>query len=185
MPFKPTLFFAALAFVGMAAHAQSQAPGLWEATMKFNTGDGQMEKGLAEMQKRLAAMPPDQRAQAEAMMAKSGVTFNAAGTAIKVCITPEQAARREPQMPGNCSTSQLERSASSMKFKYECGAPNPSRGEGEWTFTGDKAYVGHLVSTREVAGKPKQFTIDTSGKWVAADCGAVKPFVMPTDKTAK
>jgi hypothetical protein len=141
-----------------------------------------MEKGLADMQKRLAALPPDQRAQAEAAMARSGVKFGANGTTLQTCISKEQAARREPHMPSNCTTSDLERSASSMKFKFVCTGPRPSSGSGEWMFGGDKSYTGHMTSTTTVAGKPEQMSIETSGKWLSADCGDVKSTPMLNGK---
>jgi hypothetical protein len=181
MQIKPLLFATTLAFVVFAAHAQNQAAGLWESTMNMKTQDGQYEKGMAEMQKRLAAMPPEQRVQAEAMMAKSGIKFGANGTTVHACISKEQAARPpEPHMTGNCTTSDLQRTSSSMKFKFTCTQPRPYSGEGEWTFTSDKAYVGHMTSTGELGGKPQQMSIDMTGKWLSSDCGDIKPFVMPT-----
>jgi hypothetical protein len=181
MQIKPLLFATTLAFVSLATHAQTQAPGLWESTMNVKSQDGQLEHGMAEMQRRLAEMPPDQRAQAEALIAKSGIKVGASGTTVRACISKQQAARPpEPHMSGKCTTSDLHRTANSMKFKFACTQPHPYSGEGEWTFTSDKAYVGHMISMGAVPGQSQQMSIDMTGKWLSSDCGDIKPFVMPT-----
>jgi hypothetical protein len=96
-----------------------------------------------------------------------------------MCITKEQASRpAEPEMTGHCKTSDLQRAGGSIKFKYTCTQP-PSSGEGEWTFTSDKAYAGKITSTSDAGGKPQQTTIEMTGKWLAADCGDVKPRTLP------
>jgi hypothetical protein len=180
MNFKHVLFAAVLAFSALAAAAQTQAPGLWEHTMNVKSQDGQAERAMAEMQKQLAAMPPERRKQMEQAMATRNVTMDARGTTAKVCVTKEEAARAfEPKMPGDCVRKDVQRSGNTMKFKYECTKPRPSSGEGEMTFASDKAYSGKTLVMTEVAGKPQQMTMEMSGKWLSSDCGDVKPRSMP------
>ena len=180
MQLKHVLSVAAVALVCFGAHAQSQAPGLWEHTVNMKSQDGQMERAMAEMQKQMAAMPPEQRKQVEAAMASRGVKMGENGTTAKVCISKEQAARAaEPHMNGNCTNSDVQRSGKTVKFKFECTAPRASSGEGEWTFVSDKSYTGKVTTTSTIAGKPQQMTIDMGGKWLSADCGDVKPRAMP------
>src|SRR6478736_4257896 len=88
--------FAALAVSSFAAAAQGMAPGLWEHSVKFKSQSGEMEKSKAEMQAEMAALPPDQRKMVEQMMAKKGMSFDAEGTTLRVCVTKEQAERMEP-----------------------------------------------------------------------------------------
>jgi len=180
MKSKHALSAAALALAAVAAHAQTQAPGLWEHSVAMKSDDGRMDKAMAEMQKQLAAMPPDQRQQMEAMMASRGVKMGAGGTTMKVCITKEQAQRPpEARMgQGHCTQKDVQRSGNTMKFKFECTQP-PSTGEGEMTFTSDKAYSGRTVVTSQAEGKPQQTTVEMQGKWLAADCGDVKPRPTP------
>ena len=181
MSVKPVLFAVAMALFVSGAHAQSQAPGLWEHTVNMKSQDGQMERAMAEMQKQMAAMPPEQRKQMEAAMASRGVKMGANGTTAKVCISKEQAARAaEPHMNGNCTNSDVQRSGKTVKFKFECTAPRASSGEGEWTFVSDKSYTGKVTTTSTIAGKPQQMTIDMGGKWLSADCGDVKPYTPPS-----
>jgi uncharacterized membrane protein YkoI len=171
---------AALALTALAAHAQTQAPGLWEHTMNMKSAGGEMEKAQAEMQKQLAAMPPEQRKQMEQAMAGRGMTMGAQGTTVKVCVTKEQAARAaEPRMNGDCTRQDVQRSGNTMKFKFECSKPQPSSGEGEMTFVSDKAYTGKTTVTTQVKGQPQQMNMEMSGKWLGADCGDIKPRPMP------
>ena len=56
-------YSAVLAFSVWAlnAHAQTVKPGLWEMTNKMQSGSGEMEKAMAEAQKAMADLPPEQR----------------------------------------------------------------------------------------------------------------------------
>jgi hypothetical protein len=56
-----------------------------------------------------------------------------------------------------------------------CGGQPPTSGEGEVTFSSPTAYTSKSIVNTSVEGKPERMTMDQSGKWLAADCGAVKP----------
>ena len=142
--------------------------------MKSN--DERMDKAMAEMQKEMAAMPPEQRKQMEQMMSGRGVSIGPKGTTVKVCISKEQAARpAEPKLADNCTQQVDKRSGNTIKFKFECTKPEPSSGEGEMTFQSDKAYTGRSNMTAQVKGKPEKMSMEMSGKWLSADCGDIKP----------
>jgi hypothetical protein len=176
MKLHPTLFAAALALCSLHALAQTQAPGLWEHSFKMKSQDGELEKAMAEMQRQMAAMPPDQRKQVEQMMAERGMSMGAQGTVVKVCVTKEDVARKaEPQFGEGCTQQVLQRSASGMKVKFECTQPRPMSGEGEMRFISDKAYTGKSTLTAQSNGKAQQMTMEMAGKWLATDCGDVKP----------
>ena len=180
MKLKHVLPAATLALCALCVHAQSQAPGLWEHTFSMKSQGGEMEKGMAEMQKQMAAMTPEQRKQVEQMMASRGVGMGAQGTTVKVCVTPEDAARKtEPKFREGCTQQIVQRSANTMKVKFECTKPQPMSGEGEMTFMSDKAYTGKSTVTSQVNGKPQQMNMEMAGKWLAADCGDVKPRPVP------
>lgn len=166
---------AAMAFVALPAAAQTQAPGLWEHTINIEGQGGAMAQAMADLQKQMAAMPSEQRKQMQQMMAQRGVGFGPQGTTVKVCVTKEEAARTaEPQFRDGCKQQVVQRSGNKLKVRFECGQPEPSSGEGEFTFNGDKAYTGVSTMTAQVEGKPQQMQMQTSGKWLAADCGAIK-----------
>jgi hypothetical protein len=165
-----------------AALAQTTRPGLWDIQHKMG-GDPEMDRAMAEMQKQLAAMPPAQRKQMEAMMGQQGVSMAPGaqgGMALKICITPEMAARQEmpSQTEGDCTTTIHSRSASALKMSYVCKNP-PSSGEGTYTFSGDTAYTMKMVTKTTRNGKPASMTMEGQGKWLSADCGTVKPIAMP------
>ena len=165
-----------------SAAAQTMKPGLWEITNKMGgSGDtgAKMAAAQAEMQKQMAAMPPEQRKQMEKMMAQQGVNMApgaAGGMAVRVCITKEMAARNETpaQTQGDCKQEQMQKSGNTTKFKFTCTKP-PSTGEGEVTQHNPESYTMKMKMTSEAKGKPEQMTMDAQGKWVANDCGSVKP----------
>lgn len=170
---------AALLLAGSSLNAWSQklAPGLWEQSVTMKTQSGQLEQGMAQMQKELARMPPDQRKMMEQMMASRGVGM-ATGqpTTMRVCITPEQAARDQmPQHDGRCKQTEMQRSGSTVRFKFSCTGNPPTSGEGEYTLESSKAHSGRTVINTVAAGKPERMEMQSRGRWLAADCGTLKP----------
>jgi len=166
----------ALAFASLPAAAQ-MAPGLWEHTMKFKSQSGDMEKQMADAQARMASLPPDQRKMVEQMMAKNGVSMGPQGMTARSCVTKEQAARMEP-LPmgrGECTQEVVSRTSNSMKVKWVCGGKDPSNGEGEIHFSNDKTFAGRAVMNNMHNGKPERTDVDTTGHWLASDCGDIKP----------
>jgi hypothetical protein len=179
LPFLATLMLA----LATGAAAQTTKPGLWEITNKMQSSSGEMEKAMASMEKQLASMSPEQRKQMQDMMAKQGMSMGAGtggGMSMKMCITKEMAERNEmpQQQQGDCKTTQSPRSGNTMKVSYVCTQP-PSSGEGVMTFNGDTAYTMKMNTTTTVKGKPEKMTMDASGKWLSADCGAIKPIAPP------
>lgn len=173
---KTRLVLAAAVLAAAATHAQSIKPGLWEHAFTIKSASGQMEGAMAEMQKQMAALPPDQRKMMEQMMAQQGVGMGPKGQSVKICITPEEAARQEvPAAEGNCTQKVTQRSGNTIKVSFSCGAPHPSSGEGEISFQSPSAYTGKTTVTTTVQGKPERMDMTTTGKWLSADCGAVKP----------
>jgi hypothetical protein len=161
------------------AQAQKLAPGLWENSITLKSGDNRMDAAMARMQEELAKMPPEQRKQMEAMMANRGVALGGAGAApnaVRVCISKEQAERNElpTSTDGRCKRDALERSGSTLKFKVTCTDP-AGTGEGSFNFSSDKAYSGNMVMNVTREGRAMRMEIQQEGKWLGADCGALKP----------
>ena len=162
------------------AHAQPQKmrPGLWEHSMTMKSQSGQMEAAMAEMQKSLASMPPAQRKQMEQAMAQQGVSMGPSGNTVKVCISPEQAdLDRIPAQEG-CTQNVQRTGPNAVAMTFSCkgtqGQP-PTTGEGTMTFQGPTAYTGNFKVKTTSNGKPEQIDMVQNGKWLAADCGAIKP----------
>lgn len=156
------------------------APGLWEYRSTMKTNDPKVQQAMAEAQKAMAGMSPEQRRQMEQMMGGMRMSPSAAGgpgMTLQVCITSEQAARQElPPPDPKCSTRVTGRTATSMKFAMECPAEQ-MRGEGEMVFSGPKAYDGRFTMQQTRGGQTMQMDSTLSAKWLASDCGSVKPAV--------
>jgi len=174
-------FATTLAFTALPAAAQTMKPGLWEMTQKMGGDHGaKMAAAQAEMQKQLAAMPPEQRKQMEKMMAQQGMAMApgaapGGGMATRICVSKEMAARNEaPAASGDCKQETLSRSGNTTKFKFSCSNP-PSSGEGEVTIHSAESYTTRMKVTTQHKGKPETMTMDSQGKWLSADCGNLKP----------
>jgi hypothetical protein len=174
---------AALAALASTAGAQTLKPGLWEITHKMQTGSGQMEQAMAQMQKEIASMPPEQRKAMEEMMARQGVKMGpggpGGGMSVKVCMTREMVERNElPAQQGDCRTTHQSRTGNTMKYGIACSNP-PTRGEGQVTFASPEAYSMKMAMTTTTDGKPEQMNMEGSGKWLGPDCGSIKPHAAP------
>ncbi len=182
-PTTATALFTTLLVCATGSFAQSTKPGLWEIQHKMG-GNPQMDQAMADMQKQMAGMSPSQRKQMEAMMGKQGMTLPAPGAgggmSMKVCITPEMAARNDlpSQNEGECTSTVTSRSASMLKMAFVCKNP-PSSGEGTYTFKGDTAYTMKMAMNSTRQGRPESMTMEGQGKWLSGDCGAVKPIKVP------
>lgn len=172
---------AAAAALGTAA-AQTLKPGLWQIT-QHTQGSGDMAKAMSDMHQQMANLPPEQRKLVQDSMARQGVQMGPAaaggGMTVKVCMTPDMVQRNQvPMQRGDCSSTAQARSGPTMKVAFACSKP-PAKGEGEVTFESPEAYRSKITVTTQVEGKPQQVTMNSSGKWLAADCGSVKPVAPP------
>lgn len=181
-----------------AIHVDMKA-GLWEHTFKLNEGSmgalnqAQLEQAnhaMEEMKKHMENMPPEQRKMMEDMMAKHGVKMSDKGidlaeqgvhiskdgTVVKACVTQEEIDRGEmPQADDNCEQTITQLSPTVFKATYVCKGEHPSRGEGKIVFQNDKSYVGTTKFTTDINGKMETIEGTHSGKWLASDCGNIKP----------
>lgn len=161
-----------------AAHASAEAikPGLWELHNKVKTGNAQTDQAMNMALKQLANMPPEQRAQMEAMMKQNGVSMPKAGgdgaMVLTACVTPEMAARKELPMnqQGKCS-SKSEPVAGGLNISFSCIDP-ASSGQGTLRFNGDSAYVMDMNVTSEAGGRPQTVQVESTGRWLGATCPA-------------
>lgn len=175
----------AATLVSGAALAQSTRPGLWEIENKVG-GSPEIDQAMAQMQQQMASMPPAQRKMMEDMLAAQGVKMgqgSGGGMAMQVCITPEMAARQQlpTQTEGDCTSKMGARSGNTAKVSFSCTNP-PSSGEGTYTFRGDTGYDMDMQVHSQQNGKPSTMTVKGSGRWLAADCGKVRPIALPKGK---
>jgi len=180
---RPLFAFATL-LLATATHAQTVKPGLWEITNQMQgTPGSKADAAMAQMQKQMASMSPEQRKMVEDMMAKKGLqmgTTAGGGMAVKICLTPEMAARNEvaPAQQGSCTHTPSPRSGNTQKFSFSCTSP-PSHGEGQVTYTSPEAYAMQMTTTTTRKGKEETMHMQGQGKWLGSDCGSVKPLGQP------
>lgn len=166
----------AAAFI-FPASAQTIRPGLWEISNKIQNAKGGNAGALAEAQKQLAGLPPEQRQMLEAMLARQGVGISGSadgGMKMTYCVTREMAEKKElpAGQQGDCKTSQTP-IPGGMNISYSCTNP-PSNGNGQVLFQGDSAYTMRMNVSGTVQGKQESMTIDSSGRLLSADCAAKK-----------
>ena len=190
MTVRLTAVVLSLAAVALPAAAQNLKPGLYETTSKMNSGDNQMAKAMAEMQKMLADMPPEQRKAMEDMMAKRGgprmTTGKDGSIGIKMCLTKQMIddSQLASQNSGNCTQKKGPMVGGTMKFSFSCSNP-PSSGEGTFKLVGNNAYTTSMKMTSSHNGKPQTMTVESSSRWLSADCGDVKPITYTPDGAPK
>jgi hypothetical protein len=151
-------------------------PGLWEHKFTMTNPSGEMAAAMKQMQDQLANMSPEERKMMETMMASYGVGIGEDGTTVKMCITQEDIDRGDlPQQDEDCQQEILEQTKNKFKIKFTCAGDPPSSGTGEVTFSSPKAYTGKSSFVTHVNGKTEEMAMTQSGKWLSADCGAIKP----------
>jgi hypothetical protein len=159
-----------------AAQAQTIKPGVWETSSKVTTADVQTNQTLDMAMQQLANMPPAQRAQMEAFLAKNGVSAPKVGSdgaiTLRGCVTPEMAAKK--QLPlnqkGQC-TSNGTPVTGGLDVTFSCKDP-VSSGRGQVRFVDDNNYTMVMDVNTNVAGQAHDVKVNSTGRWVGATCPA-------------
>jgi hypothetical protein len=146
---------------------------------------GQMKAGLWEMKmksdamKNMPAIPPEQIEQ----MRKMGInvpTVQDGGIVTKVCISKEMAERDEPpQMMDKemgCQSKNLQRSGNSYSLDIVCNSADmKGEGKAKGAFSGGDSFTATSDFKGTMHGQLVNQHLESSGKWLSADCGNVKP----------
>lgn len=180
---KRLIVAASLAVLASSPCAQTTGmkAGLWEMRTLKQVMDGkdmqaQMSAAQAQMQQAMADMPPDQRKQMEAMMARQGAAMSGGG-AHRMCISPEMAARDKPLVDpeGKCEPAKISRSGNRTSFEFNCKSDGRSMvGKGDSTFAGDTITSRMDMTTTDATGRHTMQT-EQQMKYLGADCGGLKP----------
>lgn len=179
--------FVAAGLAGLAAAAQAALPlqpGLWEETTTFKTDDARMNAAMANMQARLAAMPPEQRQRAEQMLGAQSFGKDGMVHTLRVCMTKEQIARDfvPDGTQGNCTHQRTSQSGNVSNFTFTCTGKHPASGQGVFTLTDSKTFSIASDATIAAQPSPQGGTVPSShvhsdihAHFVASDCGSVRP----------
>lgn len=170
-------FPALLLIAGLAgtAHAQTMRPGLWEFRQTPQLDPAQQAQ-LAQAQKAMEGMSPEQRRMVEQMMARNGVSVAMSGGVItvKACVTPEQAERNQaPITQGNCSQNS-ERKGNVIRTRFVCSNP-ASEGDATVTLRGETGFSNEVSIRQQRDGRTETMKVSGEGRWLGADCGSVQP----------
>ena len=161
-------FVAALVIAaGLSALVLAQTPnmnvklGLWEMTMSLDMGPA----GGIDTSK----MPPEQRAQVEAMMKGRGM----APMVIKNCMTKEKLAEQKftTDRPGQTCTQKVTKAtATTLDMVQTCTGDQPMTSEIhiEMVTPASMKMVAKQIGGRGPA------TVTMTGKWISENCGEVK-----------
>ncbi len=152
-------------------------PGLWETTSTTEIA------GLPVMPQippeALARMPPERRAQVEAMMkSRNGPQ----ATTTKSCMTPESF-RRALNLARNeqsCTSKLVTSSSSKQEVHVEC-AQGKSKSSGDVTIERiDSEHAKGNMTMKSLTEGDRPINMDMkitfNSKWLSSDCGDVKPF---------
>ena len=173
----PRTWIAVFGIVSSAWAVQAQTtipippikPGLWQVQMEREVNGQKMP----DMSERLKNMPPEKRAQFEAMMKQHGVGIG--GGPNQVCYTRELLEHSPwADIQTDCKPTFSSRSSSSWKWHTSC----PKSGyeaDGEAVFINSENYTVKSTSVSKIGDKVRNSSATMTGKWVSADCGDVKP----------
>lgn len=153
------IFAVAIAFTAAPAFAGHIVPGLWEIRSEPTSEEPYMAK-----------LSPALKAQ-----------MKAAATA-RLCITPQQASRDDFAFGrvSACKVENMQSSGSALKADVIC-----SRGKVtinthyDIAYESMKHYSGTITMDTDSNGKQKTRTTKLDARFLAADCGGVKPIVIP------
>jgi hypothetical protein len=182
--FVGLLLLSLLAFSSVTLLAQQKftppnvKEGLWEMTM---THSGSGMPGMPA--DALAKMPPEQRAQVEAMMKARGMSMSGNTTVVKSCVTKEKMdkgmAFAGDKQHGNCTPTIVSSSPSHMEIKMHCEDTN----NGKKT-TMDATTVVDVVGQDSVKGSTHgvmksedhstNMDLTFTSKYLGPNCGDIK-----------
>jgi hypothetical protein len=161
----------------LVASAQTIKPGLWEMRSKAAGGSPEQLQAMAEAQKHLESLPPEQRKKMADLMAKQGISTDGPGSGAfaKVCLTQEMIDRNQMvRQPTSCKQTSLQKIGNAVKFSVVCSDP-PSSAEGVVTHASAEAFTSQMTVRITRDGKPETLLLESSGKFLSASCDGVKP----------
>jgi Protein of unknown function (DUF3617) len=166
---------ATAAFTAQAQTAPPIKPGLWQVQSEREI-NGQKAPDPMEQFKNL---PPEARKQMEAMMKQRGVDMSQTGGLQKICHTRESLDKgRWKDDSERCKADITSRSAAAWKWRAVCTQPDAEM-DGEAVFTSPENYTVKTLMTSQRGGKPQTMRMTMTARWVAADCGTLKPIQPP------
>jgi hypothetical protein len=167
-------------------------PGLWEMSTSVSRANAPQPALPPDAEAKIAALPPAQQAQVRAMMAGGAGPGGAAkpmATTRQTCITGQMSMdsllNQAQQSPGmQCTYSNRVQTATGASFDTSCtGQTGSAQGHTQFHATDAEHMTSttHMTVTSSARGSSSSSTMDitTTGRFVSADCGDVKPMGAP------
>ena len=155
-----------VAVASSAFAAANMEAGLWEVTTQSSTA------------KSLPQIPPAQIEQ----MRKMGIDLSKLQSGVitnKVCISKEMAAKNElpktVDKESGCEIKNQVQHGDTYTMDMVCDGRMKGKGVMTTVFSGKKSFSSRTQFQGNVSGLPINDESNTSGKWLSADCGSVKP----------
>ena len=169
--FAVMVAFAFAAAAGAQAQIAPIKPGLWQVHMEREVNGQKPPDVLSERMKNL---PPEKRAQYEAMMKERGIATDGSG-ASRVCYTRESLDRSAwANQATDCKADFSSRSGRSWKWHTSC-SKSGYEADGEANFLDSENYTVKSTSVSKINDKVRNSSTTITAKWLGADCGDLKP----------
>ena len=159
---------------GAGAHAATldAKPGLWETT-----STSKVEGGASPRASDLSKLAPDQRARAAQAMAQRG-DARPAVSVTQQCVSPDMLQKWETFAKGGpsseCQRKVIDQSDRHVKMTVTC-AGGKSVGEMEMTALASDRITGKVATRIRTDTSERKVDISFESRWLAADCGKLKP----------
>ncbi len=167
------------------AQSSPVKPGLWDTQSSVN----RTMQLPPDVEAKIAAMPAAQQAQVRSMMGGSMGGGAPVSTSRQVCYAPQTSMdsllSQAQQSPGmQCTFSNRAQNAGGGSVDISCtGQMGTAKGHTEFKLADEEHWSSttHMTMTGTSNGHTMNSTIDatTTGKFVSADCGDVKPYTPP------
>ena len=164
--------------VALAQAFPAREPGVWEVQV-VTSGEGAQREGPS-LDQRLASLPPERRAQVEALMKSRGVG-QGDGTStmtMRFCLTPQDVADDaehgfypRPERGASCEHRTVSRSASELRFSASC------KREGKVRELAGRVYdvtSRTYAAEYDTATDRGAVTVRQRARWLYADCSKLK-----------
>ena len=144
------------------------------------TSTGQVSGGAAPQISAERARPDDAQQRAQmAAMAGSVQNILAQPMVIQMCITAADLQRgfsADPNVDAtNCTHRLLTNTANVAEIELTCTGDHPATGTIHYEATSATTVSGSMNMATTMGGSPMSFARTIDGKWLADDCGDVKP----------
>jgi hypothetical protein len=156
--------------------------GLWEITWSAQTNGKMPNVDLSKV-------PAAQQAMMQSMM-KNVMAQMGKPRSLKTCIGEEQIKKGlsfNDNKDPSCTTTVLKSSATDLEVKQVCTGKHPRTVSIEYKVTTPESVTGgaHVDTAGDSAAGGIAVDSKMSGKWLAADCGSLKPGQAALDKSSQ